>query len=99
VSPIPDEGGLGAVGGTLPHAVAIESATVRAIVRLLAMARTSYQPSHPSAEWPVEAMMADESDAPACRRFRTKAGATSRKGSMRSEVRFCATSQRRRTAS
>jgi hypothetical protein len=39
VSPIPDAGALGAVGATLPHAVAIDSATVRAIVRLLAMAR------------------------------------------------------------
>ena len=46
VSPIPDEGALGAVGATLPHAVAIDSATLRAIVRLLAMARTSYQSSH-----------------------------------------------------
>ena len=63
VSPIPDEGALGAVGAALPHAVAIDSATVRAIVRLLAMVRTSYQSSHQSAEWPVEAMMADESDA------------------------------------
>ena len=63
VSPIPDEGALGAVGGTPPHAVAIDSATVRGIVRLLAMARTSYQFSHQSAEWPVETMMADESDA------------------------------------
>ena len=40
VSPVPDEGALGAVGATLPHADAIDSATLRAIVRLLAMART-----------------------------------------------------------
>ena len=40
VSPIPDEGAPGAVGTTLPHAAAIDSATLRATKRLLAMART-----------------------------------------------------------
>jgi hypothetical protein len=40
VRPIPDEGALGAVGATLPHAAAIDSATLRATMRLLAMART-----------------------------------------------------------
>jgi hypothetical protein len=40
VSPKADEGAPGAVGATLPHAAAIESATLRATIRLLAMART-----------------------------------------------------------
>jgi hypothetical protein len=40
VSPNADEGALGAVGATLPHAATIDSATLRATMRLLAMART-----------------------------------------------------------
>ena len=40
VSPIPDEGALGAVGATLPHAAAIDNATLRTTMRLRAMART-----------------------------------------------------------
>ena len=40
VSPNADEGALGAVGATLPHAAAIDSATLRATMRLLAIART-----------------------------------------------------------
>ena len=40
VSPDADEGALGAVGATLPHAATIDSATLRTTMRLLAMART-----------------------------------------------------------
>ena len=40
VGAIADEGALGAVGATLPQAIAIDSATLRATMRLLAMART-----------------------------------------------------------